>query len=144
MKSAIGLVLAFFSLNVFSYYSQFDGVPEEICPELKEGKYDIAFCKADNSKAVLAAKTGNKLTDVDSRNKNFYFHDVVELGIMPDADTSTVYFFSFWLLDGNGKKVGYKTVNGYTNSEMEVSGRVDVRYNLKGEAVSIELLPIRR
>lgn len=135
-------MLSFFSFTSFAY--EFDGVPEEVCPELKvDRRSDIAYCKAENAKVVLAAKTGEKLTAKDERNKGFYFYDVVELGIMPDADTSSVYFFSYWLVDKNGKKVGYKTINGYTNSEMEVSGRVDVRFNLKGQVVSMELRPIR-
>jgi hypothetical protein len=139
MKSILGLVLALFSLSVFAY-SPFQDVPAELCPQLKsERNSDVAFCKADNSKVVLAAKTGAKLTDAEYKKFKFDFIDAVTLGIIPDADSNQIFFYKNKLVDGNGKLVGYKSINGWENYEMEARGRVDVRYNLKGQIVSIEL-----
>lgn len=134
MKSVLGLVLAFFSLSAFAYYSPFQDVPSEICPDLKEVK-DVAFCKAQNSKAVLAAKKGDKVTTP----VKVIFYNAIDLGIIPDADSNDAFFYVNWLVDSNGKKVGYLTINGWFNTEMESRGRVDTRYNLKGQVVSIEL-----
>lgn len=136
MKSVFGLVLTIFSMSVFAYYSPFDGVREEICPELREQKNaDIAFCKADNAKAVLAAKKGAKV----ATPVKVSFYNAIDLGIIPDADSNDAFFYVNWLVDSTGKKVGYLTINGWFNTEMESRGRVDTRYNLKGQVVSIEL-----
>lgn len=144
MKSLLSLVAVLFSTAVLAGpYSALEGVPAELCPDIKiDYKNDIGTCKASNAKVVLAAKTGAKITTEEYRKIKFEVYGPIELGIIPDADSNSAYFYTNWLVDTAGKKVGIKTISGWYNSEMEASGRVDVRYNLKGEIVKIELKDI--
>lgn len=144
MKTILSLAaLLLASAAIASPYSALEGVPEELCPEIKiDYKKDIGTCKASNAKVVLAAKTGAKITTEEYKKLKFEVYGPIELGIIPDADSNSAYFYTNWLVDTAGKKVGIKTISGWYNTEMEASGRVDTRYNLKGEIVQIELKEI--
>ncbi len=135
MKIIIALTILMSSLSAFAWPEDhvFDGVPEEFCKEKKIVSSSVVHCKAANSEAVLAAKKGGDIISVP-----FNTYGAIDLGVIVDADSNNAYFYSKWLVDANGKKVGVLTINGYYNTEMEVAGRVDVRYNMKGEIVSLE------
>lgn len=116
----------------------FEGLDEKICPEAKEylKNYESVVCKAANSKDVLAAKVGKALTRKDLKDLGLHLHDVITLGVVPDADSNSLYFYSRWLLNKDGEKVGVITYEGWNNEEMESSAQFIFRYNLKGELVS--------
>ena len=140
MKAIIALTLLMSSLSVFAWPGDhvFNGVPDEQCPERTIVSDSVIVCKSANTKIVLAAKKAGDVSAAEYAKLGFYTYDAVDLGVIVDADTSGAYFYTKWLVDAGGKKVGVLTINGYHNSEMEVSGRVDVRYNLKGQIVSME------
>ncbi len=146
MKLFLALSACFLSHAALSYTvnSTFEDIPTEFCADKNiDYKKDVLYCKASNSAAVIKAKIGKELTTVELKSLKFSTHNATELEIVADADSSTVFFYTRWLLDLNGKKVGVITIEGWTNSEMETSARFNVRYNLKGEIVMATTQPIR-
>ncbi len=131
MKTIIAVTLLMSSLSAFAHV--FEGVSEEFCKDMQIVSDSVVHCTAANSQTVLAAKKGGDILAVP-----FNTYGAIDLGVIADADSNNAYFYSKWLVDASGKKVGVLTINGYYNSEMDVAGRVDVRYNMKGEIVSLE------
>lgn len=139
MKTFIAVSFLMSSLSAFAWQEThvFEGVTEEYCKDKKIVSSSVIQCTAANSQTVLAAKKGRDILSVP-----FNTFGAIDLGVIADADSNNAYFYSKWLVDDSGKKVGVLTINGYYNTEMEVTGRVDVRYNMKGEIVSLEHKPI--
>ena len=136
MKYLFGL-LALVSLNALA--DDFHDVSEELCPEIKVDRMKkMATCKATNANQVLLGNVGDSVKGPLPSGFNLY--NAIEIGIIPDDSSSDIYFYTRWLLDkSRKKKIGVLTINGWQNSEWRASGRVDVRYNMKGEIVSITL-----
>ena len=136
MKSLIALSLLFSAFSAFAY-SPFEDVTDEVCKRMKvDLKNDTAICwGAKDVKTVLGAKVGNNLTAAEGTALGFYTLGPIDIGIVPDADTNGIFSYTRWLVDASGKKVGILDINGWENYEMESRGRVDARYNLKGEIV---------
>lgn len=146
MKFTLSLIaLIFLSLSAQADYNDpFQDVSEEACPDRTFDKTnEILYCKAENSKEVLSAKIGGQFKSADLKKLGFFTYSAVDIGLVPDADSSTAYFYTRWLVNSAGKKVGVVTIEGWHNSEMESSARFDTTYNLKGQVVSIQILPIR-
>lgn len=134
------LLIVLLALGTCSAYAQgfsyFEDVTEEFCADKKiDYRNDSVYCKASNSQVVIKAKVGATVTAAEYKKLGFYTFEAVEAGMVPDDSSHTAYFYTRWLLDGTGKKVGIITIEGWTNSEMETAARFDVRYNLKGEVV---------
>lgn len=129
-------LLSLASLSTFAATSPFDSISEKLCKDPKfDYKNDTVSCTADNAVEVEDARIGAKLTKKELSNLKFSLYDAVTAGFVVDADSNTAYFYTRWLLNDEGKKVGVITMEGWYNSEMESSARFDLRYNLKGEMV---------
>ncbi len=140
MKIILASALLFSALSAIAGSSVLESVPDEVCKNIKiDYNKEIATCTAKDSKRILAAKVGATLTSEEYAMLDFSPLGPIELGVIPDADTSSIYSYTKYLNDKNGATVGILTIDGYVNSEIEMKGRVDTRYNLKGEVVSIEL-----
>jgi hypothetical protein len=128
------------SLSALASSSVLDSVSEKVCRNKKiDYQNDIATCSAKDAKSILAGKVSVSLDDEEVAMLDFIPMGPIELGIIPDADTSVIYSYIRYLTDQKGAAVGILTIDGYTNSEMGIRGRVDTRYNFRGEVVSIEL-----
>jgi len=132
------LVLTFSSIG-FSYpRSRLESLAPEVCKNIKiDYRKDVATCEAQSSTKVLTAKAGAQLTPEEIKGLGFYLFDAISLGLVPDADSNTAYFYVRWLLNSKRERVGVLTIEGWSNTEMETSARFDVRYNLIGEAVRV-------
>lgn len=140
MKITLVVALIFASSLSLARYNPFEGVDSELCPDMKvTGRDSFAICQAENKNVVLSAKTGANLTASESRVLKFNTYGAVDLGLVPDDSSDTAYFYSRWLVTPMGQKVGVMTIEGWTNSEMESSAKFTVRYNLKGQIVSIAI-----
>ncbi len=118
-------------------------VSNETCPGKNvDERNEIVYCKASSSRIVGMAKVGNNLTNAELTSLGIYRFSAADASIVPDADSRTIYFYTRWLVDAAGKIVGIITLEGWTNQEMQSSARFDMRYNLKGELVSISLKPL--
>lgn len=139
MKKYLLITAMVFSGSVFADMSySFNVISDKFCPEKELSKdAETISCKASNAKAVKAAKVGDELTSKDYKQLGFSNAYAVDIGLVPDADSNTAYFYTRWLLNEDGKKVGVITIEGWFNEEMEDSSRFYIRYNLKGEAVVI-------
>ncbi len=146
MKSLLGTLLGLLLISGYVFADgRFDGVLDEACPEKVEDKHnDILYCAADMSKDVLAAKVGSSLNRQGLKELGFSTYSAVDIGLVPDADSSTAYYYIRWLVNAKKQKVGILTIEGWHNSEMDSSARFDTRYNLKGQVVSIEIKPISK
>ena len=131
MKTIIAATILMSSLSAFAHV--FDGVSEEFCRDKKIVSSSLVHCEGADAQTVLGAKKAGDVYSVP-----FDTYGAIDLGVIPDADSNNAYYFSKWLVDASGKKVGVLTINGYYNSEMRTTGRVDVRYNMKGEIISLE------
>ncbi len=121
----------------------FDVMDDKFCVEKElSADEETIYCKASNAKAVGAAKAGTELTDSEYKKLGFHTAAAVDVGLVPDADSNTAYFYTRWLLNDDGDKVGVLTIEGWYNEEMEDSARFYTRYNLKGETVSIQSKPL--
>ena len=139
MKKYLLITAMVFGTSAFADLSySFDVLSESFCPEKEISKdAETISCKASNAKAVKEAKIGDELTSKDYKRLGFTNSYAVDIGLVPDADSNTAYFYTRWLLNEDGKKVGVITIEGWFNEEMEDSARFYIRYNLKGEAVVI-------
>jgi hypothetical protein len=104
---------------------------------------DTIFCRSENSQLVKEARVGGAISSEDLRKLKVTLVPAVEAGFVPDADSDTVYFFTRWLVNAQGGKVGIITFEGWVNSEMGQSARFDIRYNLKGQVVSASEKPLK-
>lgn len=122
--STEGLARGYLSGNVLT---------DESCPGLAlvDSGNQVECRKAQDFAKVKSAKVG---ANIVHRIENRY--DAIELGVLPDADTSQIYCYLRSLLDARTNVVGYISICGYVNSEMDVKFKVTARYNLKGKLVS--------
>ena len=142
MKSFIVLTLLVSAFSAFAY-SPLEDVTEDICKKMKLVNNETGICwGAKDVKTVLGAKVGNNLTTAEYSAIGFYTLGPIEMNIVPDADTNHIFSYTRWLVDASGKKVGILDINGWENYEMDARGRVDARYNLKGEVVWIAVKDI--
>ena len=144
MKALIAIFVILTSLNTFARsYSTFSDIREEACPDMYlDYREDVAYCKAENAKLVINAKVGAQLTKAEVLALKFSTWGAVDAGIVPDDSSSTAYFYTRWLVDMAGKKVGVITIEGWFNTEMEDSSRFYIRYNLKGQTVKFSAEPM--
>lgn len=133
------LLVSIFSSTGFSYpRSRLESLAPEVCKNMKiDYRKDAATCEAQSSTKVLRAKAGAQLTLEEIKGLGFYVFDAISLGLVPDGDSNTAFFYVRWLLNSKFERVGVLTIEGWYNEEMESSARFDVRYNLKGEAVRV-------
>lgn len=141
MKTTLALLLLITSFTAFARNTiaiSIDDTVEGFCPDYKmDTKNDIAYCKASNAKEVIKAKVGAALTDQELKALGFEIRGAIDVHLVPDADSDIAYFYTRWLVNSAGKKVGIITIEGWFNTEMDASERFDVRYNLKGQAVMV-------
>lgn len=140
MKSVLAVAALMTSFSVFAYSSPLDNVRDGVCKNIKiDYAKEIATCSARDAKSIIAGKVGVSLNDDELAMLDFAPMGPIELGIIPDADTNVIYSYVRYLTDKDGRALGILTIDGYANSEMGIMGRVDTRYNFRGEVVSIEL-----
>lgn len=139
MKNVILVALSVLvALPALARYSRFEGIREVFCPTPSiDYDKDVLTCGVSNADVVISARVGKALTADESKNLGFFIYGAVDLGIVPDADSDTAYFYTRWLLNPRGEKVGVLTIEGWTNSEMEDSAQFRVRYDLQGEVVIV-------
>ncbi len=136
MKALIAMISVLTAFNCFAWDLSVEGLSEEACPQRKVvDRESTIYCKSINAAQVKTAKVGAKVTTEEYNKLGFYTGAAVDLGIVVDADSNTVYFHTRWLLDSKNKKIGIITMEGWVNSEMQSSARFDIRYNLKGQIV---------
>lgn len=124
--------------------SRMEGLSSELCKSIKiDYRQDVATCEADSARTVLRAKVGAQLTQAELQGLGFSTYGAVDLGLVPDADSNTAYFFTRWLINSKRERVGVITVEGWYNTEMEASAKFTVRYNLKGEVVKVSEKSLR-
>ena len=132
------LVLVVSSVGYSYPKSRLEALAPEFCKNMKiDYNKDVATCEAQSSAKVLRAKAGAQLTPEEVKGLGFHLLGAVDLGLVPDADSNTAYFYVRWLLNSKRERVGVLTIEGWYNTEMETSARFDVRYNLIGEAVRV-------
>lgn len=132
------LVLMFSSIGYSYPQSRLEGLASDFCKNMKiDYRKDVATCEAQSAAKVQRAKVGAQLTPEEIRGLGFNLYGAVDLGLVPDADSNTAYFYVRWLLNSKRERVGVLTIEGWYNTEMETSARFDVRYNLIGEAVRV-------
>jgi len=137
------LALVFTSIGNAYPKSRLEGLASDFCKNMKiDYRKDIATCEAQSAAKVLRAKVGAQLTADEIKGLGFYLSNAVDLGLVPDADSNTAFFYVRWLLNSKSEHVGVLTIEGWYNAEMESSARFDVRYNLKGEAVRVTERPM--
>lgn len=140
MKSILASLLLISAVSVLASSSVLDSVSLKVCRNKKiDYRKEIATCTAKDAKSIIAGKVGMPLDNEELAMLDFVPMGPIELGIIPDADTSVIYSYVRYVTDENGGTVGILSIDGYTNSEMDIKGRVDTRYNFRGEVVSIEL-----
>lgn len=123
--------------------SRLEGLGNDICKNMKiDYRKDVATCEAQSAAAVLRARVGAQLTPSEIQRLGFSVFDAISLGLVPDGDSDTAYFYVRWLLNSKRDRVGVLTIEGWYNAEMEASARFDVRYNLLGEAVKVTERPM--
>ena len=141
----LGTLLLLTSLTYAGRFSYFENVYPEFCPDkFIDYKNDAVFCRASNPQVVINAKVGPAITKDEYSKITFSTYSATDANIVPDDSSNTVYYFTRWLVDATGKKVGVMTIEGWTNSEMEDGARFDIRYNLKGEVVKASSHPLRK
>ncbi len=124
------LVLTSLFLSSFAMATCEYSIPDEHCPGQKEVGDSIVCADVQDAFALLKSAKGKKLARLPEHVK---FHDAIELNFLPDADSSPIYDFQNELKASNGKIVGYLSINGWVNEEMEVRLQVNTRYNRKGQ-----------
>jgi hypothetical protein len=100
-----------------------------------DGGYQVVCTEAHNASAVRKARVGanTKLP------KKLSLPGVIELGLLPDADSSPMYFYVRRLEDSNERLAGYLTVEGWHNDEMGVKLQLTARWNARGQLVSAKV-----
>lgn len=140
LMAMVAFASATASANRSSY---FDDVDSSFCKDIEiDYKRDIATCVASDADEVKKAKVGKALTAAEIRGLKFPTVNAVDVGIVPDDSSDTVYFFRRWLVNAKGYRVGVITFEGWHNTEMELAARFDIRYNLKGEPVLLSMKEI--
>lgn len=122
-----------------------DGLVPEAC-KIVSKKGETVTCAAANAAIVNRAKAvGKNLTAADFKRlapngyKPAVDLDAVSLGILPDADTNSIYNFDRFVADELGSVVGVLSVSGYANSEMGVKIQLNVWTNLKGQITKVSV-----
>lgn len=112
---------------------------QKACPGLKlsDGDDQVTCWRAENAREVAYAKVGD---NVKPDGLNLDWFDVVAMDVWPDDSTSMMYQYTRALLSRyDGKTIGYMTIDGYQNSEMESRIKVTTRFNRKGKIVSVRV-----
>ena len=144
MKQLFLFSLLAFAIQAFAYYDPFEGVPTSICPGMKVDQRNvIATCTNYNPERVISARVGGPLSPQDLRTYRSKLLSPSDLGIIPDADTAVLYSYVRYVLNDRNMEVGIITIDGWKNNETGEVGRVDTRYNLQGQVISIQLRPLR-
>ena len=140
MKLALFLVLALGSQLAYAQGPLSNvQLPVESCPGLSVANrgYQLECQSSFNFATVKSAKVGENIKDLRAIGiKNLDWYGAVELGVLPDPDTSIVYAYNRKLLDRNDKVVGIMSIEMYVNNEMDVRVKLVSRYNIKGKLVS--------
>ncbi len=140
MKAFITAFFLLTATTAFSYERSFENLPEETCPDAVVFNHGYNVICKGHANALDIAKVSKKNRVNLKRLPDFVkFEGAIELSVLPDADTSNIYFYPSLLKDNNGKTVGYMVIHGYVNSEMELKIQLESRFNLKGELVFIAL-----
>lgn len=143
MKTIFAVTLLAVTTVASAQYDPFRNVRDDMCLGIKKNlKTETAVCQgAKNIQEVMSAKVGKNLTAAESdfRALGFYVYGPVDIGVVDDSGTSGIFSHQRWLLNAAGKRVGVLSIDGWHNYSMEARGRVDTRYNLKGEIVSIAI-----
>lgn len=136
------LIATFLALSNFAYAysnSYIEQVSEDFCPTAKyDQKNNRVVCESSNAESVLNAKVEAQLSESELKNLAPFGASVIDMGIVPDDSSDIIFNYTRWLVDSENRKVGYIEYQGWKNSEMESSARFDLRFNLKGELVSLE------
>lgn len=135
MKQMIIGIVAMCSITAFAESGPFQGKKYSFCKKQKIASdgYSLA-CKGskDYNNVISATKKIKRqipfntfgVTDAETGFK-----------IIPDADTNHIYRFENALLNPYGGVVGYMSVDGYQNSEIDYRIQITTRYNVNGELV---------
>lgn len=145
LLNTILLIALSLSEAALAYQSPFSVLSEEQCPSPHySASEESVTCRSQpSSLPVLNARSGQPIRPHEMRQLKFSLQSAVDLGLVPDPDSDTVYFYTRWLVDSQGLKVGVLSIEGWVNREMGRSARFDVRYNLKGDIVKITIKSLR-
>lgn len=128
------LVLTAAAASANDYLS---GLGQEDCPGLKITG-GMALCtKVPGLKEVMETRL-TRGDSLDRIPRVIQFKGAVDLGLIADADTDTIYVFPN-VLRKAGSVVGYLIVEGVANNEMGVRLQVTTRYNARGRLVSVSV-----
>jgi hypothetical protein len=113
----------------------FEGVDPQHCPGARSTG-DKLYCRVAGGAIVHRGNFGptypsGKVPRVLSANAL----SAIDLGVLPDADTNTIFWYPKPVLDAEGDQVGFAIISGYENSEMGVRLKFLTKYNLKGKLV---------
>ncbi|HEX4923846.1 MAG TPA: hypothetical protein VFV50_07160 [Bdellovibrionales bacterium] len=135
MKQIVFSVLILLVTQVSFANDYLEGLSERDCPGLKIVR-NMAICtKVPGVDEVLKTRL-TRGDSLDRIPRKVQFKGAVDLGLIPDADTDTIYVYPN-VLRSAGSLVGYLIVEGVANNEMGVRFQVTTRYNAQGRLVSV-------
>lgn len=146
MRLLLFLTAFFFGqISTYASVDYFVDFNREACSGMRQISSTQAVCWGPtNSKEVQAARKlgGNEVTFKEIQ-KQFRGHvqiwGIVELGIWPDDSTREIYEFYYLLRNSKKEVIGYLTITGYENSEMEQKIQITQRYTKLGKLVSVSV-----
>lgn len=114
----------------------FDELNLEACPGWQEAGPGAAVCRVDGAWQVfrLPVRREHQVARLPFND----LWDAVSLNIWPDDCTEMIYDYAYELFDAAGRKAGYAERHGYANSELEARLDLLLKYDLRGELVSVE------
>lgn len=119
-----------------------ENVDPEYCPDFKVTTVmgsEYLVCGDRATSDIFAAKADRNTIGPKRFRKetgNIYL-SAIDIGVWPDDSSTSIYRFGHNLITSSGAKVGYITIEGFTNSEMEARVQVTTRYNTKGEVAAL-------
>ncbi|MEK6579028.1 MAG: hypothetical protein AABZ55_07355, partial [Bdellovibrionota bacterium] len=122
------------------YFEEFQS--EDICPEVIRISGSSIQCRdAKNSEAILAAKLVRKnIVSIQQAGKifgnQFQIWSAFDLGVLPDDSTKNIYDYIYLLKNKLRGNIGYLSISGYVNTEMDIKLQITARYNSSGQLVS--------
>jgi hypothetical protein len=134
----LALIAIMFSMNAyatgpFASIGDFDFCKGQVVD--KDG-YSAVCTGAKNANEVVKAKVGKSVVRLPAKIE--LKDGIFDFGILPDADTNAIYGYNKELINEKGVVIGYLSIDGYVNTEMEARMQLKHRYNLQGELVFFE------
>jgi hypothetical protein len=138
MKKALILALLVSPISAMAWDGYFENKDfSDFCKGYRTVKYGngLECRKAEGFLEVKNAKVGAN-TKVPKALWGKVL-SAIDLGVLPDADTSEIYSYTRELLNEQGEIVGYYFIDGYNNSEMDLTLKMNSKYNTKGDLISV-------